>query len=245
MRDQHYDLDIAPSFMSYEFVSEGPKGRITKLIKYTETEEKGFYNLGFGDKIEESEEFEDTIISDNKDSERVLATVAATVYLFTKHYPNTYVYAKGSNNARTRLYCIGLKNHLEVIETDFNLFGYINSKWETYQKNRDYTAFNHKKIDNMKKIAKESDLKSPIIKIKESLSKYDTMPVFQKKTDKASAFLKKHPPFEAIKEMENNSIQTYFNEGKTFSEISALMRLSETEVALRLTDMGLLLVEKV
>lgn len=52
MRDQHYDLDIAPSFMSYEFVSEGPKGRITKLIKYTETEEKGFYNLGFGDKIE-------------------------------------------------------------------------------------------------------------------------------------------------------------------------------------------------
>ena len=97
----------------------------------------------------------------------------------------------------------------------------------------------------MKKIAKGSDLKSPSIKIKESLSKYDTMPVFQKKADKASAFLKKHPPFEAIKEMENNRIKTYFNEGKTFPEISVLVRLSEMEVASRLTDMGLLIVEKV
>ena len=70
-------------------------------------------------------------------------------------------------------------------------------------------------------------------------------PNYQKKADKASAFLKKHPPFEAIKEMENNRIKTYFNEGKSFSEISVLVRLSETEVVSRLTDMGLLFVEKV
>ena len=41
----------------------------------------------------------------------------------------------------------------------------------------------------MKKIAEKSDLKSPKIQIKESLSKYDIMPVFQKKAAKASAFL--------------------------------------------------------
>ena len=97
----------------------------------------------------------------------------------------------------------------------------------------------------MKKIAEKSDLKSPKIQIKESLSKYDTMPVFQKKTDKASAFLKKHPPFEAIREMEDNNIKTYLNEGKTFSQISVLVGLSEPELTMRLKEMGLLVAEQV
>ena len=97
----------------------------------------------------------------------------------------------------------------------------------------------------MKKIAEKSDLKSPKIQIKESLSKYDTMPVFQKKAAKASAFLKKHPPFEAIKEMENNRIKTYLNEGKTLFQISVLVGLSDAELNIRLKEMGLLVTEKV
>ena len=97
----------------------------------------------------------------------------------------------------------------------------------------------------MKKIAEKSDLKSPKIQIKESLSKYDSMPVFQKKADKASAFLKKHPPFEAIKAIENESIKTFLNEGKTLSQISFVVGLSEAELIIRLKEMGLLVVEQV
>ncbi len=100
------------------------------------------YNLGFGDKKGNGDdEFDDNVISDNKDSLRVLATVAATVIIFTQYFPNAYVYAEGSNKARTRLYRIGISNHLEEINVDFIALGYINNKWEIFQKNRDYSAF--------------------------------------------------------------------------------------------------------
>ena len=36
--------------MVFEFISEGPNGKVTKIIQYSETNLKGFYNLGFGDK---------------------------------------------------------------------------------------------------------------------------------------------------------------------------------------------------
>lgn len=56
MRNQRYQLEAAPSFMSYEFISEGPKGRISKLVKYTETRIRGIYNLGFGDKLGDADD---------------------------------------------------------------------------------------------------------------------------------------------------------------------------------------------
>ena len=141
MRNQQYQQEAAPSFMSNEFISEGPKGRISKLVKYTETRIAGIYNLGFGDKLGDADDFDDMIISDNNDSVRVLATVAATIYTFTDNYPNVFVLATGSTSARTRLYRIGISNYLEEIEEDFNVFGFLNGQWREYEKNQDYTAF--------------------------------------------------------------------------------------------------------
>lgn len=111
------------------------------MVKYTETNIKNIYNLGFGDKLGEADDYDDMAISDNSDSTRVLATIAATVYTFTDKYPNSYVLAKGSTTARTRLYRIGISNYLEEIEEDFIVFGFINSKWEEFEKNRDYSTF--------------------------------------------------------------------------------------------------------
>jgi hypothetical protein len=112
MRDQRYKIEVTSTFMSYEFVSEGPKGDIIKMIKYTETGYENVYNLGFGDKLVDNDDFDDEVITDNKDSVRILATVAATVFLFTEKYPNDYVAATGSTLSRTRLYRIGISNHL-------------------------------------------------------------------------------------------------------------------------------------
>lgn len=55
--------------MFFEFESDGPRGKVTKLIYYTETELKGFYNLGFGDKDHRTGEIDDTI-----EANRVLKT---------------------------------------------------------------------------------------------------------------------------------------------------------------------------
>lgn len=46
-----YQLKAEKTLIVFEFTSEGIKGKIPKLIKFSETHLKDFYNLGFGDKI--------------------------------------------------------------------------------------------------------------------------------------------------------------------------------------------------
>jgi hypothetical protein len=48
---------------------------VNKIIKFSETALKGYYNLAFGDKDDETGEINDRIVSNNGDSEQVLATV--------------------------------------------------------------------------------------------------------------------------------------------------------------------------
>ncbi len=141
MRDKRYQLKFSKEFTVFDFISEGPKGRIPKLIKYTETSIKGIYNLGFGDKLGESDDFDDEVISNNQDSLRVLATVAATVYTFTDKYPKASVFATGSTIARTRLYRIGISNNLNEIEEDFEILGFLDEEWAKFEKNQNYSAF--------------------------------------------------------------------------------------------------------
>jgi hypothetical protein len=151
MRDQRYKIEVTSTFMSYEFTSEGPKGSIVKMIKYTETGYQNVYNLGFGDKLKDEDDFDDAVITDNKDSVRILATVAATVFLFTEKYPNAFVAATGSTQSRTRLYRIGISNHLEEIEQNFVVLGYKNNVWKRFVKDQNYSAFLIKrKNDNEK-----------------------------------------------------------------------------------------------
>jgi hypothetical protein len=141
MREPQYQLEFSKAFTIYEFVSIGPKGEIPKLIKYTETGTPNVYNLGFGDKIGNTEEIDDEVISNNQDSIRVLATVAASVYVFTDNYPNSFIFATGSTPSRTRLYQIGIANNLKEIEEGFYVWGEYDEKWEAFQKNKNYTAF--------------------------------------------------------------------------------------------------------
>jgi hypothetical protein len=82
--------------------------------------------------------------------------------------------------------------------------------------------------------------KMPQVRINESLSKYDTMPLFQDKVDKANATLAKYPPFEALKAIENDDIKACFMKGKSIEQIAILMQLSEEEIGVRLKDLGLL-----
>jgi hypothetical protein len=138
---ERYNLRAETTLMIFEFISEGPKGRIVKLIQYAETNLKNFYNLGFGDKNLTTSDIDDEVVTDNGDSLKVLATVAASVYAFTEAYPHALVYATGSNNARTRLYRIGISTNLEAIKTDFEVYGLLGDEWEVFSKNTNYQAF--------------------------------------------------------------------------------------------------------
>lgn len=141
MHLDRYKLISQKSLMIFEFTSIGHKGHVNKIIQYTPTEVKNIYNLGFGDKDIKTGLINDLSVTDNGDSQKVLATVAFSVYIFTEAYPNALVYAIGSTKARTRLYRIGITNQLETIEKDFNVYGLIDGDWKKFKKAITYEAF--------------------------------------------------------------------------------------------------------
>jgi hypothetical protein len=142
MNIEKYPVVIGSTSMVYEFISEGIKGRISKLVIYSETHLHNFYNLGFGDKDANTGEIDDSVVTNNGDSEKVLATVAATLYTFTDKFPDAMIFATGSTKARTRLYRIGISNNIEMIEPDFEVFGLAEGQnWIPFEKKREFEAF--------------------------------------------------------------------------------------------------------
>lgn len=141
MKLPRYELKAEKSLMVFEFTSEGNKGQIQKLIKFSETTLKDFYNLAFGDKNIETGEIDDRVISNNGDSEQVLATIVSSVYAFTQNQNDAWVYATGSTKSRTRLYRMGISKYFEEVKHDFHVFGLRSGEWEEFEKEIDYTAF--------------------------------------------------------------------------------------------------------
>jgi hypothetical protein len=141
MKHKRYPITAGETSMVYEFVSVGVNKKVTKLIVYSKTRLHNFFNLGFGDKDEETGQIDNEVITNNGDSQKVLATVAATLYLFTEKFPEAMIFATGSTKARTRLYRIGISNNIEEIKPDFEVFGLIENRWYPFEKGTEYEAF--------------------------------------------------------------------------------------------------------
>lgn len=76
----YYKVEASDSSLMFEFLSEGPNGKIKKKVAFKPIDENPFvFNLGFGD-VDANGEIDDVIISNNGDSQKVLATVAFTVF---------------------------------------------------------------------------------------------------------------------------------------------------------------------
>ena len=141
MRLPKYPLVSSDNMMTFEFISEGQKGHIQKIVRYQPMYLKDVYNLVFGDKDHSTGSIDDMVISDNKDSEKVLASVVSTVYAFTEKLPDAWIYATGSTKSRTRLYRIGITKFLSEVEEDFEVLGERNDNWETFRKDVEYEGF--------------------------------------------------------------------------------------------------------
>lgn len=86
-------------------------------------------------------EIDEKTVSNNGDSEKVLATVVATVYAFSDKYPDSWIFATGSTKARTRLYRMGITRYIDEIKNDFEIFGLKENEWEMFHKEVEYDAF--------------------------------------------------------------------------------------------------------
>jgi hypothetical protein len=105
----YYQLTIGESKSIFEFTSVGPKGDIPKIIVFNKVSDNGLYNLAFGDYDEKTGHINDRAVSNNGDSEKILATVIQALYIFFKRYPTCIVIAKGNTKSRTRLYRMGIQ----------------------------------------------------------------------------------------------------------------------------------------
>jgi hypothetical protein len=115
-------------------------GRIKKGVFFTKIGDN-FFNLGFGDWNEESQDLDDSSRSNNGDRDKVLATVAFTALDFTNQFPDARIVAEGSTPARTRLYQMGIADNLLEIIENFEVRGLLDNIWEPFQRGRNYTAF--------------------------------------------------------------------------------------------------------
>jgi len=136
-----YELEVSERFTCFKFISEGPKGNITKVVQFQPTRREDIFNLAFGDWDDLAGTFSDVRVSGNEDVVKVLATVAYSVYRFTAEYPGAMIFAVGSTGTRTRLYRINLGRYLHLIDPDFDLFGVVGETAEPFRANKEYDAF--------------------------------------------------------------------------------------------------------
>ena len=85
MKLDRYELKSDEQLTTFEFLSEGPKGKIEKIIQFSLVNQNNLYNLAFGDRNPLTGEIDDRMVTDNGDNEKVLATVVAAVYAFCYH----------------------------------------------------------------------------------------------------------------------------------------------------------------
>lgn len=141
MHLDRYPLKSGTSLSTFQFVSEGKNGFVTKIIQFQPMNVPGLFNLAFGDLNALTGEFDDTVITDNGDTDKVLATVVAALYAFADAHPEAWIYATGSNKARTRLYQMGINKYFDLVCQDFEIMGELFNEWESFQKGRNYQAF--------------------------------------------------------------------------------------------------------
>jgi hypothetical protein len=141
MKHEKYQLESDRKQLLFEFTSVGPKGKIKKRVQYSETNLKNYFILAFGDHDEKTNDIDDTVVTNNGDSRKVLATVAATVYAFTFKHPEAWIHIEGSTHIRTRLYRMGITNNLLEIKKDFIIHGLKDDKWHPFRRGVEYEAF--------------------------------------------------------------------------------------------------------
>ena len=134
-----YFLTSDPQHHTYEFYSEGPKGKIKKGIIYTEIE-YNVYNLAFGDWNEAEQRIDDEVRTNNSDRDKVLATVAWSILDFVNFHPDASIFFQGNTSSRTRLYQMKIAENIEDYDQLFEIFGHVKNEWEPFQRNKNYKA---------------------------------------------------------------------------------------------------------
>ncbi len=109
--------------LDYNFVSNGAKGELKKLIKFTPLPSNDqIYNLALGT-IEDDEGIDYKTPSRNGDMNKVLGTIGAMAYVFSEAYPDKLIFLSGDTDVKTRLYQMAINNAHDEINDTFIIRG--------------------------------------------------------------------------------------------------------------------------
>ncbi len=75
--------------------------KIKKIVQYVQTQNEDIFNLAFGN-LDNDGSIDDETTNDNKDRNKILATVAATIYEFTAKYTDKTIFFCGTTPERTQ-----------------------------------------------------------------------------------------------------------------------------------------------
>ncbi|MBC8154905.1 MAG: hypothetical protein H7Z72_18565 [Bacteroidetes bacterium] len=141
MQYPSYSFGQSDDATQFFFESVGPKGVIQKAILFTPTEQGELYNLALVNQDPVSGVYDDTVVSNNADTAKILATLVRTIQLFLSRYPNCRVAFAGNTAARNRLYRMAISRAYPELSAIFVLFGYRNDGWESFENGHDYELF--------------------------------------------------------------------------------------------------------
>lgn len=142
MNEESYQFIKEPEVFYYEFFSEGPNGKIRKIVQFQQlSKEEEIFNLGFGDFDEQNQDIDDLSVSNNQDTQKVLTTVAKTVMDFIQQHPKAIVLAKGSTLSRTRLYQMDILKFWNEIEHLFDVKAFNGREWQPFEKGKNFESF--------------------------------------------------------------------------------------------------------
>lgn len=98
------------------------------------------YNFAFGD-VNEEDEIDDFVVSNNKDMDKVFATLIQILITFLKTHKGKGVYFKGSTPSRTRMYQIILNKERANWEGLLAVYGSYNGNLMPFETDHRYNSF--------------------------------------------------------------------------------------------------------
>jgi hypothetical protein len=142
MNQEKYDLAVDDDCQTFKFISEGPRGKIQKMIVFEPLSGiDNYYNLCLGDWNEETQKLDDSIVSNNLDTLKILGTVAEAADSFLTANPDAVIFVSGSSVARNRLYQMNIGKYLGEVKSRFVVRGNRDKKWQSFKKGVNYDAF--------------------------------------------------------------------------------------------------------
>lgn len=140
MNQPTYKIEYILSKDRYVFESIGSQGIITKVVMFSKMGDN-FYNFGFGDYDPRTEAIDDTVISDNGDIVKILATVISIAVKFLSENLMSYIYIEGNSSVRTQLYQRIISRYYNILVPTYELYGLNDGEPEPFQKVKSYESF--------------------------------------------------------------------------------------------------------